>query len=242
MQTIAAVHPLQPRFAQAVTGVLCLEAAIFRVWPVVAVALGLIVLNLASPRWSPVGWLFRMVAPPPKEMEPVAPPPKEMEPVAPVRFAQGMAVAMLAASLVLFALGLALAAWVIVWAVAVVALFSAISGICVGCEIYRVLLASRRGDAHADLRAPLGLAGQGPWLVVLTAPGCVRCEPVAREFERAADGREVLRVNLAERPAAAVVPVRSVPAALAVGSDGRLVTARAGALRRDELTEIAAAV
>jgi hypothetical protein len=232
MQTIAAVHPLQPRFAQAVTGVLCLEAAIFRVWPVVAVALGLIVLNLAGPRWSPVGWLFRMVAPPPKEMEPVAP----------VRFAQGMAVAMLAASLVLFALGLALAAWVIVWAVAVVALFSAISGICVGCEIYRVLLASRRGDAHADLRAPLGLAGQGPWLVVLTAPGCVRCEPVAREFERAADGREVLRVNLAERPAAAVVPVRSVPAALAVGSDGRLVTARAGALRRDELTEIAAAV
>ncbi|MFP5450814.1 MAG: DUF4395 family protein [Thermoleophilia bacterium] len=231
MQTIAAVHPLQPRFAQAVTGVLCLEAAIFQVWPVVGVALGLIVLNLAGPRWSPVGWLFRMIAPPPKEMEPVAP----------VRFAQGMAVAMLAASLVLVALGLELAAWVIVWAVSIVALFSAISGICVGCEIYRLLLASRRGDERADLRAPLGLTGQGPWLVVLTAPGCVRCEPVAREFERAA-GREVLRVSLAERPGAAVVPVRSVPAALAVGADGRLVSARAGALKRPELTEIAAAV
>ena len=231
MQTIAAVHPLQPRFAQAVTGVLCLEAAIFQVWPVVGVALGLIVLNLAGPRWSPVGWLFRMIAPPPKEMEPVAP----------VRFAQGMAVAMLAASLVLVALGLELAAWVIVWAVSIVALFSAISGICVGCEIYRLLLASRRGDEQADLRAPLGLTGQGPWLVVLTAPGCVRCEPVAREFERAA-GREVLRVSLAERPGAAVVPVRSVPAALAVGADGRLVSARAGALKRPELTEIAAAV
>jgi hypothetical protein len=232
MQTIAAVHPLQPRFAQAITGVLCLEAAIFQVWPVVAVALGLIVLNLAGPRWSPVGWLFRMVAPPPKEMEPVAP----------VRFAQGMAVAMLGASLVLFGIGLDLAAWVIVWAVAIVALFSAISGICVGCEIYRLLLASRRGDAQADLRAPLGLTGQGPWLVVLTAPGCVRCEPVAREFERAADGREVLRVNLAERPGAAVVPVRSVPAALAVSADGRLITARAGALKRPELLEIAQAV
>lgn len=231
MQTIAAVHPLQPRFAQAVTGVLCLEAAIFQVWPVVGVALGLIVLNLAGPRWSPVGWLFRMIAPPPKELEPVAP----------VRFAQGMAVAMLAASLVLVALGFGLAAWVIVWAVSIVALFSAISGFCVGCEIYRVLLASRRGDEGADLRAPLGLTGQGPWLVVLTAPGCVRCEPVAREFERAA-GREVLRVNLAERPGAAVVPVRSVPAALAVGADGRLVSARAGALKRPELTEIAAAV
>jgi hypothetical protein len=231
MQTIAAVHPLQPRFAQAVTGVLCLEAAIFQVWPVVGVALGLIVLNLAGPRWSPVGWLFRMIAPPPKEMEPVAP----------VRFAQGMAVAMLAASLVLVGLGFTLAAWVIVWAVSIVALFSAISGFCVGCEIYRLLLASRRGDEGADLRAPLGLTGQGPWLVVLTAPGCVRCEPVAREFERAA-GREVLRVNLAERPGAAVVPVRSVPAVLAVGADGRLVSARAGALKRPELTEIAAAV
>jgi hypothetical protein len=172
----------------------------------------------------------------------VAPPPKEMEPVAPVRFAQGMAVAMLSASLALVGFGLDLAAWVIVWAVAIVALFSAISGICVGCEIYRLLLASRRGDEQADLRAPLGLTGQGPWLVVLTAPGCVRCEPVAREFERAADGREVLRVNLAERPAAAVVPVRSVPAALAVSADGRLVTARAGALKRPELLEIAQAV
>ena len=232
MKTPAAIHPLQPRFSQAITGALCLEAAVFRTWPVVVVALALILLNLAGPRWSPVGRLFKLFAPPAARLEPVAP----------VRFAQYIAVAMLGASLVLFAFGLELAAWVIVGAVAVVALFSAASGICVGCEAYRLLLASRRSDRLADLRDPLGLPGQGPWLVVLTAPGCGRGEPVARQLEDAAEGRSVLRVNLAEHPAAAVLPVRSVPAALAVGADGRLGRARAGALTGPELAEIAHAI
>jgi hypothetical protein len=232
MAPIAAVHPLQPRFAQAITGVLCLEALLFQTWPVVAVALALIMLSLAGPRFSPVHWLFRLFAPPPRELEPVAP----------VRFAQGMAAVMLVAALALFAAGLWTAGWVVAAAVGVVALFSAVSGLCIGCEIYRLLLAARRGSGDADLREPLGLTGPGPWLVVLTAPGCGRCEPVAREFEHAAEGREVVRVNLAERPAAAALPVRSVPAALAVGSDGRLVTARTGSLARPELSEIAQAV
>lgn len=232
MPKITTVHPMAPRFSQAVTGVLCLEAVVFQTWPVVAVALALIALNLADPRLSPVAWLFRLVARPTGELEPAAP----------VRFAQYMAVAMLAAALGAFAAGWWLAGWIVVGAVSAVAIFSAASGFCIGCEIYRVLLASRRGGEGDDLRGPLGLGGEGPWLVVLTAPGCARCEPVAREFERAADGREVVRVNLAERPAAAVVPVRSVPAVLAVGADGRLVSARAGALKRPELTEIAAAV
>lgn len=232
MPKITTVHPMAPRFSQAVTGVLCLEAVVFQTWPVVAVALALIILNLVHPRLSPVAWLFRLIARPAGALEPVAP----------VRFAQYMAVVMLAGALAAFAAGWWVAGWIVVGAVSAVALFSAASGFCIGCEIYRVLLSLRRGTAGEDLRAPLGLSGEGPWLVVLTAPGCVRCEPVAREFERAADGREVVRVSLAERPSAAVVPVRSVPAALAVGADGRLVSARAGALARPELTEIAAAI
>ena len=80
------------------------------------------------------------------------------------------------------------------------------------------------------MRGDLGLTGDGPWLVVLTAPGCARCEPVAREIEAAAGGREVVRVSLAEHPRAAALPVRSVPAALAVDADGRVRAARAGRL------------
>jgi hypothetical protein len=125
--------------------------------------------------------------------------------------------------------------------VAAVALISAVSGFCIGCEAYRLLLA-RRSGAEGDLRGDLGLRGAGPWLVVLTAPGCARCEPVARELERAAGGREVLRVSLAEHPRAAALPVRSVPAALAIGEDGRLRRARAGRLGGPEIAEVVAAV
>jgi hypothetical protein len=126
--------------------------------------------------------------------------------------------------------------------VAVVALFSAISGICVGCEVYRLWLATRTGGDGGDLRGDLGLEGRGPWLVVLTAPGCARCEPVAREMERAAGDRPVQRVSLADHPRAASLPVRSVPAALAVGDDGRLRVARAGRLDADDLARVLAAV
>ena len=227
----ATVHPLQPRFAQAITGALCLEGTVFQTPPAVAVAWLLVVLSLAGPRWSPVAWAFRRIAPPARELEPAAPP----------RFAQGMAAVLLTASLALFLAGMDTAAWVIAALVAVVALFSAISGICVGCEVYRLLLAARRGDGE-DVRADLGLEGRGPWLVVLTAPGCARCEPVARELERAAGDRAVLRVSLAEHPRAAALPVRSVPAALAVDGDGRVRAARAGRLDAEDLQLVLAAV
>ena len=148
MAAPATVHPLQPRFAQAITGTLCLEGTIFQTPPAVVVALVLVLLSLAGPRWSPVGWVFRRIAPPPRALEPAAPP----------RFAQGMAAVFLAIALALFALGQPTAGWVVTAAVAAVALFSAISGICVGCEAYRLLLATRRGG-DGDVRADLGLDG-----------------------------------------------------------------------------------
>lgn len=232
MSAPATVHPLQPRFAQAITGALCLEGTIFQTPPAVVVALVLVLLSLAGPRWSPVGWVFRRIAPPARELEPAAPP----------RFAQGMAAVFLTVALALFALGQPTAAWILTGLLAVVALFSAISGICVGCEVYRLLLATRRGGEGGDVRADLGLEGRGPWLVVLTAPGCARCEPVAGELERAAGERPVLRVSLAEHPRAAGLPVRSVPAALAVGGDGRLREVRAGRLDAADLERVLAAV
>ena len=231
MPALPAVHPMQPRFAQAITGVLCLEAIVFDQPAAVAVALGLVLLGLAGPRYSPVAWLFRLVARPPAELEPAAP----------VRFAQALAAVFLAASVALLYLGAETAGWVLAGLVTALALLSAISGLCVGCEVYRLLLA-RRSGAGADVRDDLGLRGQGPWLVVLTAPGCARCEPFAREIERAADGREVVRVSLADHPRAAALPVRSVPAALAVDGSGRVRAARAGRLAPADLDGVIAAL
>lgn len=231
MPSLPAVHPLAPRFAQAITGVLCLEAVVFGTPVAVIVALVLVLLSLAGPRWSPVAWLFRRIAPPPGELEPAAP----------VRFSQSLAAIFLTVALGLLALGFEVAGWVVVGMVSAIALISAVSGFCIGCEVYRLLLASRRGG-EGDVRADLGLTGAGPWLVVLTAPGCARCEPVARALQSAAGEREVVRVNLAEHPRAAALPVRSVPAAMVVGADGRLRVARAGRLGSPEFDQVLAAL
>jgi Domain of unknown function (DUF4395) len=225
-----AVHPWQPRFAQAITGVLALEALMFQVWPAVAVALALVVVALVAPRWSPVNAASRLIAPPPTELEPVGP----------ARFSQFMAVGALGAALILLRVGPTAVGWSIVGAVAFLGLLSGITGICVGCELYRFLLLRRTHEG--DVRPRLGLEGGGPWLVVLTAPGCARCEPTARALEGVADGVPVTRVDLSRRPEAATVGVRSVPAALAVGRDGRVRVARAGTLGAEDFRAVVAAI
>ncbi len=230
MPASPAVHPLQPRFAQAITGVLCLEAILFDQPVAVVVALALVLLGLAGPRVSPVAWAFRLIARPPRELEPAAP----------VRFAQALAAAFLVASVALLYGGAETAGWVLAGLVAALALVSALTGLCVGCEAYRLLM--RRSHGREDVRGDLGLTGDGPWLVVLTAPGCARCEPFARELETAAGGRGVVRVSLADHPRAASLPVRSVPAALAVGRDGRIRAARAGRLAPADVDGVLAAL
>jgi hypothetical protein len=223
------VHPWLPRFSQAITGALSLEALVFQSLPVVCVALALIVASLAGPQYSPVAWLFRSLAKPPEELEPVAP----------VRFAQLMAVTMLGVAIILWAVGARTVGWAIVGVVAAVALFSAISGICVGCELYRFVL---RGRHHGDdLRGDLGLSGDGPWLVLVTAPGCTRCEPAAREVSALAAPRELVRVDLRTTPAAANTGIRSVPALLAIDRNGRLRESRAGRLGRSDIDPVLAA-
>lgn len=227
----AAVHPLLPRFAQAITGALCLEAILFDAPAAVAVALGLVLLSLAGPRVSPVAWVFGLMARPPAELEPAAP----------VRFSQWLAATFLAGSVALLSAGAETAGWILAGLVAAIALVSALSGVCVGCEAYRLLMARGSGTGE-DVRGDLGLTGEGPWLVVLTAPGCARCEPVAREMERASGGRDVVRVSLADHPRAASLPVRSVPAALAVDGRGRLRAHRAGRLAPADLDGVLSAL
>ena len=90
-RTPAAVHPWAPRFAQAITGMLCLEAVIFQTQAVVVIAAVFIALALIGPRWSPVAYLFALL--------PVRP--AELEPSRPVRFAQLIAISMLVVAIVL---------------------------------------------------------------------------------------------------------------------------------------------
>jgi hypothetical protein len=228
----AAVHPLAPRFAQGITGLLCLEAILFDTPAAVVVAFALVAVALFAPRFSPVGWVFRQVARPADHLEPAAP----------TRFSQVLALVFLGAASALLFTGGQIVGWVIAGMVAALALLSATTGICVGCEIYRLFLARRTSHGDEDPRALMALDGQGPWLVVLTAPGCARCEPTARELEAVAGGREVRRVDITRTPGATKLPVRSVPAAIAVAADGALRVVKTGRLDRASLAEVAAAV
>ncbi len=225
-RTPAAVHPWAPRFAQAITGLLCLEAVLFQTAPVVIVAAALIVLALIGPRWSPVAYLFAVL--------PVKP--AELEPSRPVRFAQWIALAMLAVAGVLLYTGFELAGWIVTGMVAVVALFSAITGICIGCIAWKQI-ARRAGSAH-DLPTAFGLTGPGPWLLVVTAPNCPRCPSAKQAILAAAGSRPVVDVDLDEHPEAGALPIWSVPAGIVIrpsGEVGMVKTGRIGAVEAAEL-------
>lgn len=224
------VHAHLPRFSQAVTGVLCLEGFLFRSWPVVIVALALILLSLAGPRWSPVAQIFRRIAKPPENLDPAAP----------VRFSQFLAAGLLTLAVGAWLAGRGPAGWLIVSLVAAVSLISAVTGTCMGCEVYRLIL--RKRNPAADLREALGLDGDGPWLVLVTASGCERCEPVARQIKHDSGGQDVVRVDLARTSRAARAAIKSIPALLAVGSDGRLRASRSGRLTTREIAPVLAAL
>lgn len=221
------VHPHLPRWGQALTGTLCAEAIAFQDRWVVVVAAALVATTLFAPKWSPVNRLFRLFLRPATKLEPIAP----------VRFAQAMALTMLSGAIVCLFAGATLVGWIIAGVVATVALFSAISGICVGCELYRLLML--RNGAEGDLRGPLGLGGDGPWHVVLTAPGCARCEPVARQLE-GMNAHNVTRIDITQTPAAARLPVRSVPAVVTIGTDGHVREVAAGRLDAQQLRAVVA--
>ena len=229
-RTPAAVHPWAPRFAQGITGMLCLEAVIFQTQAVVVIAAVFIALALIGPRWSPVAYLFAML--------PVRP--AELEPSRPVRFAQIIAISMLVVAIVLLYSGLSLAGWIITGMVAAVALFSAISGICIGCIAWKQLM--RRGGSAHDLKKAFELQGTGPWLLVVTAPNCPRCGPAKRAIEDAAGAHDIVSIDLSEHPEAGALPIWSVPAGVIVEPSGAVGLVKTGAIGANEARELVSAL
>lgn len=230
-RTPAVVHPWAPRFAQAITGLLCLEAVLFQTQAVVVVAAVLIALALIGPRWSPVAYLFALLPARPAELEPSKP----------VRFAQWIALVMLAAAIVLLYSGFTLAGWIITGMVAAVALFSAISGICIGCIAWKQI-ARRAGSAH-DLKKAFDLQGQGPWLLVVTAPNCPRCPAAKQAIHDAAPGNAaVVDVDLDEHPEAGALPIWSVPAGIVIEPAGTVGMVRTGRIGAPEAAELVSAL
>jgi Domain of unknown function (DUF4395) len=136
-QDVRMVDPRQPRFGQAVTGVLLLAGYLLD-WPVVIPVLAAILAaaSLLGPRFNVYAYLFRGVS----RLFRLGPP-RELEEAAPPRFANTLGFLFLTlATAAYYVFDTPLARGWVAWGLALVvsalALLAAVTGLCVGCELY----------------------------------------------------------------------------------------------------------
>lgn len=143
MAAPAPIDPRGPRFNQSVLAVALLSGFLFDWRPVVP--LFALVLGLGAalgPRYGPFLALYARV------IKPRLAPPRQLEDPRPPRFAAAVGVGFLVAATLAFAAGAPGVAWALALVVAALAALAAVTGLCVGCEVY-LLIARRRPRALA---------------------------------------------------------------------------------------------
>lgn len=131
-----------PRFSAALTTVVLAVAFLLRSpWvlglQVVVFAVG----SIAGLRWSPYGNVFRFL----KRRLDLGPPP-DTEPEAGPRFSQTLGFIVSGAGLGLVVAGVEVVGWALVLAVLALSGLLALTGLCVGCELYGLGQRLRRSD------------------------------------------------------------------------------------------------
>jgi len=211
-----------PRFNQAAIGGLAVIAFATGWWPLLGLLALQFALGLTLGRRFCLACVayFELVQPRIGE--------GELEDARAPRFANIMGFVVLTLATASHAAGLHTLGWALGLLVAGLALLSAVTGFCTGCEIYR-LAARVRGIGHGDLRrvdpVDVGLAGAGDGAVVqFTHPLCSECLALERQLREA--GRDVVTVDVRTRPdLARKYGIGIVPTAVAVDRGG-VVTAR----------------
>ena len=208
-----------PRFNQATVALVTLAALATGWWPL----LGVMSLQLA------VGLTFgrRYCLPCVLYFEVVQPRFGEgpIEDARPPRFANVLGALFLGAATLLHVAGLALGGWIVAGLVAALASLAAVTGFCLGCEIYRLAARVRGIRPHHNRRlelADFGVSSDEDVVVQFTHRLCSDCHRLAGELE--GDGRRLVLVDVSERAdLARKYGVSVVPAAFAVGPEGRVL-------------------
>jgi hypothetical protein len=149
----------------------------------------------------------------------------------PPRFANLIGVAVLGGASLAHALGLTTLGWTLGLLVAALALIAAVTGLCVGCELYRLGARLRgvrsRALAQVDLDE-LGVpAATGSLFVQFTHPLCSACRTLEQRLRT--EGRTVVTVDISERPELArKYGVAVVPTAVSVATGGEVTARLAG--------------
>jgi Domain of unknown function (DUF4395) len=209
-----------PRFSQAITGLVALLGVVFG-WPLawalmaLQIALGL---TLGRRFCLPCLAYFELVQPRLGE--------GPLEDARPPRLANMMGIAFLGLAAAAWWLGAETVGTVLGALVAALALLAASTGLCVGCEIYR-LSARLRGISprHHDRIDPAdipALDGAPRSFVEFTHPLCAEC----RAWERRLGERDepLVTVDVSRRPEIArKYGITVVPTVFAVATDGTLL-------------------
>ena len=211
-----------PRTNQAIVGTLSLLAAATGWWPILGLLAAQLAIGLRFGRRYCLPCLLYFEVLQPRFGE------GPIEDSRPPRFANLIGVAFLSAATAANAIGATTIGWSLALIVAALALLAAATGLCVGCEVYKIgarLRGIRPGNiVHVDL-AELGAEGHGGETVVqFTHPLCTDCRTLEDGLRAA--GRRVVTVDVSRRPEIArKYGIALVPTAVAVGPEG-LVTAR----------------
>jgi len=209
-----------PRFNQAVVGIVALAGALLG-WPLLWALMGaqlLIGLTLGRRFCLACIAYFELVQPRFGE--------GELEDSRPPRLANAIGSVFLGAAALAWWLGSPVAGTALGSLVAFLALLAATSGLCAGCEVYK-LSARLRGISprhHSRIEpADLGaLDGHDRAFVEFTHPLCGEC----REWEQrlAAEPEPLIRLDVRERPdLARKYGIAVVPTVLAVTADGAVI-------------------
>ncbi|MEX2047572.1 MAG: DUF4395 family protein [Chloroflexota bacterium] len=211
-----------PRANQTVVGLVSLLAVVTGWWPLLWLLAAQLAIGLTFGRRYCLPCLFYFEVVQPRIGE------GPIEDSRPPRFANIVGVVFLGAATVAYAAGASTIGGALGLIVAVLALLAATTGLCVGCEMYklgaRLRGIARRPFDRIDL-AEIGASGEaGEMVVEFTHPLCTDCRELERELHAA--GRRVVTVDVSRRPdLARRYGIAYVPTAVEVDSTGR-VTAR----------------
>jgi hypothetical protein len=210
-----------PRFNQATVGVVSLVAVITGWWPL----LGLLAVQLAVGLRYGRRFCLACVA----YFELVQPRVGEgpIEDSRPPRFANQVGLVVLGAATAAHLVGAVAIGNALGLLVAGLALLAAATGLCVGCELYRIgaRLRGIRGRAldRVELTDLDGPVPAGEIILAFSHPLCTDCRTV--EAELAAGPDPFMRIDVRDRPdLARKYGVALVPTVLRLASDGRVIT------------------
>ncbi|CAB4323112.1 MAG: DUF4395 family protein [Actinobacteria bacterium] len=243
-QAPAPIDPRGPRTNQAVLScALVIGFVLGAQWvaPLFAVVLFLGAAFGAS--YGPVLRFFQVV------IKPRLSPPSELEDPRPPRFAASVGVVFLTAASAAFAAGASTFGWVLSLIVAGLAALAAISGICVGCEMYVLLVRLRGGvrvvtvdrstghgasarDIHhgGDTMIPAEFRDGAPVWLVFTTQYCAVCPRIVEEIRTKRPDDAVHILDVADHTAlAASYRVRRAPTVLRADASGLVLSRLSGA-------------